>query len=134
MPSDRDGYMHLYLYSQNGKLLRKIGDGKYDITKVYGYDEKTGDVYYQAAPLNPHDRQIMVTRKNGKTVRLTNQEGWNEAIFSGDCKYFVNTWSDINNPYVYTTRNNQGKVIATNLDNKELQAKSHSSAEPHHRV
>ena len=124
MPSDRDGYMHLYLYSQNGKLLRKIGDGKYDITKVYGYDEKTGDVYYQAAPLNPHDRQIMVTRKNGKTVRLTNQEGWNEAIFSGDCKYFVNTWSDINNPYVYTTRNNQGKVIATNLDNKELQAKT----------
>ena len=124
MPSDRDGYMHLYLYSQNGKLLRKIGDGKYDITKVYGYDEKTGDVYYQAAPLNPHDRQIMVTRKNGKTVRLTNQEGWNEAIFSGDCKYFVNTWSDINNPYVYTTRNNQGKVIATNLDNKELRAKT----------
>ena len=124
MPSDRDGYMHLYLYSQNGKLLRKIGDGRYDITKVYGYDEKTGDVYYQAAPLNPHDRQIMVTRKNGKTVRLTNQEGWNEAIFSGDCKYFVNTWSDINNPYVYTTRNNQGKVIATNLDNKELRAKT----------
>ena len=36
MPSDRDGYMHLYLYSQNGKLLRKIGDGRYDITKVYG--------------------------------------------------------------------------------------------------
>ena len=124
MPSDRDGYMHLYLYDQNGKLLRKIGDGNYDITSVYGYDEKTGDVYYQAAMLNPHDRQICVTHKNGKTVRLTNQEGWNDAIFSGDYKYFVNTWSDINNPYVYTTRNNQGKVIATHLDNKELKDKT----------
>ncbi len=124
MPSDRDGYMHLYLYDQNGKLLRKIGDGNYDITSVYGYDEKTGDVYYQAAMLNPHDRQICVTHKNGKTVRLTNQEGWNDAVFSGDYKYFVNTWSDINNPYVYTTRNNQGKVIATHLDNKELKDKT----------
>ena len=124
MPSDRDGYMHLYLYDQNGKLLRKIGDGNYDITSVYGYDEKTGDVYYQAAMLNPQDRQICVTHKNGKTVRLTNQEGWNDAIFSGDYKYFVNTWSDINNPYVYTTRNNQGKVIATHLDNKELKDKT----------
>ena len=124
MPSDRDGYMHLYIYDQNGKLLRKIGDGNYDITNVYGYDEKTGDVYYQAAPLNPHDRQIMVTHKNGKTERLTSQEGWNDAVFSGDYKYFVGTWSDLNTPYVYTTRNNKGKVIATNLDNKDLQAKT----------
>lgn len=123
MPSDRDGYIHLYLYNQNGKLVRKIGVGNYDITAVYGYDEATGDVYYQAAGLNPHDRQIYVAHKNGKTGRLTNQEGWNSAIFSGDYKYFINTWSDYNTPYVYTTRSNTGKVIATNLDNKELKNK-----------
>lgn len=123
MPSDRDGYIHLYLYNQNGKLVRKIGVGNYDITAVYGYDEATGDVYYQAAGLNPHDRQIYVAHKNGKTERLTNQEGWNSAIFSGDYKYFINTWSDYNTPYVYTTRSNTGKVIATNLDNKELKNK-----------
>lgn len=123
MPSDRDGYMHLYLYNQNGKLVRKIGVGNYDITAVYGYDEATGDVYYQAAGLNPHDRQIYVAHKNGKTERLTNQEGWNSAIFSGDYKYFINTWSDYNTPYVYTTRSNTGKAIATNLDNKELKNK-----------
>lgn len=124
VPSDRDGNMHLYLYDHNGQLLRKIGDGKFDITDVYGYDEATGDVYYQAAALNAHDRQVYVARKNGKTERLTDQEGWNNAIFSGDFRYFVNTWSDRNTPFVYTTRNNKGKVIATHLDNKELKAKT----------
>lgn len=123
LPSDRDGYMHLYLYNQNGQLLRKIAPGNYDITDVYGYDETTGDVYYQAAALNPHDRQVYVAHKNGKTERLTKEEGWNSAIFSGDYKYFVNTWSNASTPYVYTTRNNGGKVIATNLDNKELKEK-----------
>ena len=123
MPSDRDGYMHLYLYSQNGQLLRKIAPGNYDITDVYGYDEATGDVYYQAAALNPHDRQIYVAHKNGQIQRLSNQAGWNDAIFSGDYKYFINTWSDYNTPYVYTTRDNNGKVIATNVDNKELRDK-----------
>lgn len=123
LPSDRDGYMHLYLYNQNGQLLRKIAPGNYDITDVYGYDETTGDVYYQAAVLNPHDRQVYVAHKNGKTERLTKEEGWNSAIFSGDYKYFVNTWSNASTPYVYTTRNNGGKVIATNLDNKELKEK-----------
>ena len=120
MPSDRDGYMHLYLYSQNGQLLRKIAPGNYDITDVYGYDEATGDVYYQAAALNPHDRQIYVAHKNGQIQRLSNQAGWNDAIFSGDYKYFINTWSDYNTPYVYTTRDGRGKVIATNVDNKAL--------------
>ena len=124
LPSDRDGFMQLYLYSGTGTLTRKIGDGKFDITNVYGVDEKTGDVYYQAAALNAHDRQIYVSHTNGKVERLTNQEGWNTAIFSGDYQYFVNTWSDYNTPYVYTTRKNDGKIIATNVDNHELKAKT----------
>ena len=124
LPSDRDGFMQLYLYSGTGTLKRKIGDDKFDITNVYGVDEKTGDVYYQAAALNAHDRQIYVSHTNGKIERLTNQEGWNTAIFSGDYQYFINTWSDYNTPYVYTTRKNDGKIIATNVDNHELKAKT----------
>ena len=123
LPSDRDGYMHLYLYNMNGSLIRKIGDGNYDITSIYGYDETTGDVYYQAAGINPHDRQIFVSHKNGKTERLTDTNGWNKAIFSGDYKYFLNTWSNYNTPYVFTIRDNKGKVLSTPIDNKELKEK-----------
>lgn len=123
LPSDRDGYMHLYLYNMNGSLIRKIGEGNYDITSIYGYDETTGDVYYQAAGINPHDRQIFVSHKNGKTERLTDTNGWNKAVFSGDYKYFLNTWSNYNTPYVFTIRDNKGKVLSTPIDNKELKEK-----------
>ena len=123
LPSDRDGYMHLYLYNMNGSLIRKIGDGNYDITSIYGYDETTGDIYYQAAGINPHDRQIFVSHKNGKTERLTDTNGWNKAVFSGDYKYFLNTWSNYNTPYVFTIRDNKGKVLSTPIDNKELKEK-----------
>ena len=123
LPSDRDGYMHLYLYNMNGSLIRKIGDGNYDITSIYGYDETTGDVYYQAASINSHDRQIFVSHKNGKTERLTDTNGWNKAIFSGDYKYFLNTWSNCNTPYVFTIRDSKGKVLSTPVDNKELKEK-----------
>lgn len=124
LPSDRSGNMHLYLYDANGRMVRRVGEGKFDITDVYGYDEATGDIYYQAAALNAHDRQVYVSHKNGKVERLTHREGWNSAVFSGDYKYFVNTWSDRNTPFVYTTCHNDGKVIATHLDNKELLEKT----------
>ena len=123
LPSDRDGYMHLYLYDMDGKQIRKIGDGNYDITQVYGYDEQTGDVFYQAAVPTAHDRQVFVNHKNGKTECLTKQEGWNNAIFSGDLKYFINTWSNATTPYTFTLCDARGKVISTLLDNKQLVAK-----------
>lgn len=120
LPSDRSGYTKLYIFNMNGQLQRTIGDGNYDITSVYGYDPKTGDVYYQAAALGATDRQVYVTHKNGKTVRLTDREGWNTAFFSGDFQYFVNTWSDYNTPYVFTTRTREGKLINTIEDNKAV--------------
>ena len=122
LPSDRSGFMKLYIYSMNGQLHRTIG-GDYDITAVYGYDAKTGDVYYQAAALGPSDRQVYVAPKTGKTVRLSDKKGWNTALFSGDYQYFVNTWSDYNTPYVVTTRDNNGRVISTLQDNADLKAK-----------
>lgn len=122
LPSDRSGFMKLYIYSMNGQLHRTIG-GDYDITAIYGYDAKTGDVYYQAAALGPSDRQVYVAHKNGKTVRLSDKKGWNTALFSGDYQYFVNTWSDYNTPCVVTTRDNNGRVISTLQDNADLKAK-----------
>ena len=119
LPCDRYVHMNLYIYNMNGHLQRTIG-GKFDITEVYGYDAKTGDVYYQAAAIAPTDRQIYVNHKNGKTERLTDAEGWNSALFSGDYQYFINTWSDYNTPYVYTTRTRAGKVISTLQDNSQL--------------
>ena len=124
MPSDRDGYMHLYLYDMNGKLIRQVEKGKYDVTEIYGMDEKTGDVYFQAAMINPHDRQVYVAHKNGKVERLTDAEGSNAANFSGDFRYFVNTWSSYSHPQVFTVRSNKGKVIKMLEDNKELLKKT----------
>lgn len=123
MPSDRDGYMHLYLYTLGGQLKRRVTRGNYEVTDVYGYDEATGDVYYAANELGPQDKQVYVAHQNGKTERLTAREGYNSATFSSGYKYFINTWSDINTPVEYTLNNNSGKVLSTLVDNKGLKEK-----------
>ena len=98
LPSDRDGYMHLYLYTLGGQLKRQVTSGKFEVTDVYGYDEATGDVYYAANTLGPQDKQVYVTHQNGKTERLTAKEGHNNATFSKNYKYFINSWSDKDTP------------------------------------
>ncbi len=121
VPSDRTGYMHLYLYNLNGQLLRSVGEGTQIVTDVYGYDETTGDVYYQLAT-TPQNRQVAVSHKNGKVDILAGEDGWNSAIFSADNRYFINTHSTANSPYTVTLRNNTGKTLATPIDNASTKA------------
>ena len=47
--NETDGYRHAYLYSATGQKIKQLTKGKYDVTKVYGYDEKSQTLYYQAA-------------------------------------------------------------------------------------
>lgn len=123
LPSDRSGYMQLYLYSFTGQLQRTLTSGNFDVTDVYGYDEQTGNVYYQAAGKNPMNREVYVTSKSGKTECLTPREGWNSAIFSTDYKYFVHQWSYRNTPFEYSICNENGKKTVGLIDNKALKDK-----------
>ena len=121
LPSERDGYNHLYLYNLNGQLLRQIVTEKYVVKAVYGFDEKTGDAYFAANPNGPLEQQVMVAHANGKVEILSKQPGVNNAIFIQNYKYFINSWSDINHPVQYTLCQNNGKILLTLIDNHKLQ-------------
>ena len=123
LPSERDGWMHLYLYNLNGQLLRQVEQGEYEVSAVYGVDDQTGNVYYASHQYGATDQRVFMTQVNGKTVCLTDKAGWSSAVFSSDYKSFIHVWSNLNTPPVVTICNNNGKVVATLVDNKELQEK-----------
>ena len=123
LPSERDGYNHLYLYNLNGQLQRQIVTDKYEVTSVYGFDEQTGDTYFAANPNGPMEQQVMVAHANGKMEVLTPKAGMNKAIFSQNFKYFINSWSDIDHPVQYTLCQKNGKTMLTLIDNQKLQQK-----------
>ena len=120
LPSERDGYNHLYLYNLNGQLQRQIVTDKYEVTSVYGFDEQTGDTYFAANPNGPMEQQVMVAPANGKMEVLTPKAGMNKAIFSQNFKYFINSWSDIDHPVQYTLCQKNGKTMLTLIDNQKL--------------
>lgn len=123
MPSERDGFNHLYLYNINGQLKRKVTSGSYEVLEVYGINEATGDVFYAANPDGATEKQVYVSHANGKTEKLTPKAGTNSAVFSTNFKYFINVWNDINTPSVYTLNTVGGKQGVTLIDNKELKDK-----------
>ncbi len=122
--SERNGYSHLYLYNRQGYELGQLTDGKFDVTKFYGYDSEKKFFYYQAAKESPMRREIYyVSLDRKKFGKLSQQNGTNNADFSNGFKYFINYFTSIGTPNKVTLHDSKGTLIRTLEDNKELQEK-----------
>jgi dipeptidyl-peptidase-4 len=71
--SERDGWRHLYIVSRDGKEIRLITPGAFDIMSVDAVDESEGYFYYSASPDNPTQRYLYRARLDGQgqAERLT---------------------------------------------------------------
>ena len=105
----------------NGKMVRQITTGDYDVTKLYGVDEANKMVYFQSAEQSPLGRQIYSIDMDGNNKKnLTPTAGTNSAQFSSTFDYFVNTFSTANTPPVFTVYDRNGKAVRVIEDNKKL--------------
>jgi dipeptidyl-peptidase 4 len=118
--SERDGYNHIYLYNMDGSLSMQLTSGSWDVTDIYGWDEKSKSVYYQSAESSPMNRDIYKVNTKGKKVKISMDEGTNKASFSDNFKYYINNFSTISTPPVYSVNNSKGEVVRVIEDNKAL--------------
>jgi len=119
--SEKDGYTQAYLYSQQGFEQKVLTPEQRDITRLYGFDETTQTLYYQAAT-SPEERQCFAlnTRK-GVTTPLTTEPGTHDLTFSHNYKQYIDCYQSITTPNrytLYTTGKPAGKVL---LDNDSVQ-------------
>ncbi|MDE6479817.1 MAG: S9 family peptidase [Muribaculaceae bacterium] len=109
--SDRSGWTHLYEYSYNGRQLRQITSGNFNVTDYYG-KSAAGNHFFQTTKLGAVNRNVAMTDAKGVMKLLHESAGWESCSFSGDYSYYVRTWSDLNTPPQYTIWSTAGKKVA----------------------
>lgn len=101
--SEKDGYKHLYLYNSQGKLIRQLTKGAWEVTQYYGYQPKKKLFYYQSTQPGSIYRAIYQVGINGKKPkRIGPAHGTNSGTFSGDKNYLILQHNDHNTPLNYT--------------------------------
>ena len=123
MMSERDGYNHLYLYSIGGNLIKQITSGKFEVKEFLGWDQKTNVFYYTSNEESPLRSAVYKVDGKGKKTKLSTRVGTNNALFSKNFAYYINTYSSKDTPTLITLNNNKGKEMATLMDNAELKSK-----------
>ena len=117
--SRKDGYNHLYLYDTNGREIRQLTKGNYEVQQIYGFSQKGDAVFVKANKETPINFDIYkVTLANATIKRISSNEGSHNATFSNNFKYFIDQYSNTTTPNVYNLCNSDGIILENLLTSK----------------
>ncbi|MGH9892693.1 MAG: S9 family peptidase, partial [bacterium] len=126
--SERDGWNHVYVVSRDGKSVRLVTPGPFDVLSVVGTDDKGGWLYYLASPGQPGQRYLFRSRLNGRgsPERLTpvTDPGTHAYDPAPNFRYALATYSSFGKPPIVRVVRLPGhRVIRTLMDNAGLRAR-----------
>jgi len=100
--SERDGWLHLYKVSRDGKQTDLVTKGAFDVISISCIDPKGGYVYYIASPDNPTEKYLYRSRLSGKgeAERVTSAEmkGSHSYQVSADAKWAIHSFNNVTIP------------------------------------
>ena len=123
--SEKDGFNHIYHYNVDGSLNQQVTSGKWEVTAYYGFSTKQKKIFYQSTEEGSINRTVYSIGLNGKNKKkLTSSQGTNEASFSADYSFFINTFSNVSTPPQYTLISSRNAAVHRNIkDNSFLKNK-----------
>lgn len=121
--SEADGFRHIYYVSFKGEA-RQITKGEWDVSDLLGINEKKGIIYYNSAEEGAIYSALYSIKLDGTSKsKLSSKKGSNHADFSTGMKYYINYYSNANEPSYISVHDASGKELTTLVDNKDLKAK-----------
>ncbi len=116
--SQREGWNQIYLYGRDGRLIRKLTPGQWDVTGISGVDEQGGWVYFTGTGGNPMERHLFRVRLDGTGMqKLTREPGTHSVSVSPNGRRFVDSWSRIGTPPVSRLFTTDGALVRALSDN-----------------
>jgi dipeptidyl-peptidase-4 len=116
--SDRDGWNHIFKFDYNGKLLKQITKGNWEVSRIEAINEKTETIYFSSTEKSPLERYLYSIDFNGNNkTTLTNSPGMHRFNVSPDGVYYIDSYSTVTTPLrveLRSTKNNTIKVLEDN--------------------
>jgi dipeptidyl aminopeptidase/acylaminoacyl peptidase len=116
--SERDGWNHLYLYdAKAGQVKNQITKGEWVVRGVERVDKEKRQIWFRAGGIRPGQDPYYIhfARVNfdgSGLVVLTEGDGTHNIEFSPDRRFFIDTWSRVDQPPVNDLRrSDDGKWI-----------------------
>lgn len=117
--SDKSGWMHIYHYSVEGKLLGQLTSGEWTVTAIDHTDAKNGWIYFTARKENSTRHDLYRVKLNGGDLqRLTFGDYTHKVLLSPDASYFITIYGNASTPDRMALVRGNGEVVRELGDSK----------------
>ncbi|WP_166425397.1 S9 family peptidase [Paraglaciecola sp. 20A4] len=111
--SEKSGFKHLYLYKNDGALVRQLTQGDWVVDEIEAIDEKKGLVYFTGRADTPLEKHIYsVSIAGGDILKISQNSGTHAPSFSDDASVYVDKFSTTNTPWQVSLHQADGKHLA----------------------
>jgi dipeptidyl-peptidase-4 len=107
--SEKDGFMNLYLYSDEGELVKQLTANKWVAQEIVGHTAST--VYFSGTGENPTESHYFSVELASGAQKTLTKGGSHNVSFSSDFNYMFDSMSDVNTPNVENICDKNGKII-----------------------
>jgi dipeptidyl-peptidase-4 len=117
--SDRSGWTHVYHYAADGRLIKQVTNGDWDVNSLDGIDEGKGTIYFSATEhsyIANHEYAIKLDGSGMTHVTMT--EGNHRASFNSSASHFIDSRNDVNTPTQVGLYDANGKSVRVIDENK----------------
>lgn len=112
--SERDGWNHFYLYTLDGKLVRRLSSGQHPVASFGGVNARRGEFLYTALADGQRPYDIHVYRvglETGEPVRLSEAAGQHEIHVSPSGEFYLDKHSTTARPPKVELRRIDGSLV-----------------------
>ncbi len=110
--SRRDGWAHFYLYNTDGKLIRQVTKGDWEVTGFLGFDVTNERVFFMSTEDSPLEQRAYVANlTTGEMHCITKEPGTHHVAIGQDGKYFIDNYNSVSVPRAYNILNAEGKIL-----------------------
>lgn len=108
-----DGWHHLYLYGADGKRLRRLTGGDYNVLALTGVNAAHGIAYFTRYTHGPLDTELYaVPLAGGTPAAVTQSPGVHGISMSGNGRFYLDTHSRAGTPPEITLRHTRDPARA----------------------
>jgi dipeptidyl-peptidase-4 len=96
--SERDGFRHIYLYSNDGKEMKQLTSGKWEVSAINAIDEVEtgGRLFYTSNEPGPLERHLYSIKLNGSGKKQLTASNYTHTVSMGPSgAYYLDTYSNL---------------------------------------
>ena len=110
--SEQDGWRHIYLHSKDGKKIRQITRGNWEVKNIVHFDEILNKIYFTSNKESVFENRFYSIDFDGNNLKLlTGEQGFHSVKVLPEKNMFIDSFSNLKEPSKHSLKNMNGELI-----------------------